>query len=263
MNETPCACVLELSCVASLPAGARRCLRSKGKLCYIRQVAVRHSQATAPSLGLDLLTSRLSGIGGALYALLHSLYAHCPRYQRCASRIVCLCNPLVTTIRHAYPLLVVAQADVYLAAQLHASSARCYWYLTVPSKLMQRKLRRSETRRKLMGSRAARSLLGPLVDGYRDLEPAKQTLSRPGVNFLCLDCNLLLLFPSLHLTLRSIQANAAASDKHAALQYIRMAVNSCFCCRQQRGKHGQGRSGRRWILVVEEVAPRLQKSSSQ
>lgn len=133
----------------------------------------------------------------------------------------------------------------------------------VPSKLMQRKLRRSETRRKLMGSRAARSLLGPLVDGYRDLEPAKQTLSRPGVNFLCLDCNLLLMFPSLHLTLRSIQANAAVSDKHAALQYIHVAVNSCFCCRQQRGKHGQGRSGRRWISAVVEVAPRLQKSSSQ
>lgn len=115
LNETPCACVLELSCAASLLAGARRCLRSKGKLCYIRQVVVRHSQATAPSLGLDLLTSRSSGIGGALYVLLHSLYANCPRYQRCASRIVCLRNPLVTTIRHAYLLLVVAQADVYLA----------------------------------------------------------------------------------------------------------------------------------------------------
>ena len=40
---------------------------------------------------------------------------------------------------------------------------------------------RSETRDP-MGSRAARSLLGPLVDGYRDLEPAKQTLSRPTVS---------------------------------------------------------------------------------
>ena len=33
-----------------------------------------------------------------------------------------------------------------------------------------------------MGSRAARSLLGPLVDGYRDLETSKQGFDRPSVN---------------------------------------------------------------------------------
>lgn len=84
---------------------------------------------------------------------------------------------------------------------------------------MQCKLRRSETRRKLMGSRAARSLLGPLVDGYRDLEPTKQTLSRPGVNF-CLDCNLLLLFPSplhpaKHTSKRSSERQACSIAVHS------------------------------------------------
>lgn len=33
-----------------------------------------------------------------------------------------------------------------------------------------------------MGSRAARSLLGPLVDGYRDLETSKQGFDRPSVS---------------------------------------------------------------------------------
>ena len=33
-----------------------------------------------------------------------------------------------------------------------------------------------------MGSRAARSLLGPLVDGYRDLETSKQGFERPSVS---------------------------------------------------------------------------------
>ena len=32
-----------------------------------------------------------------------------------------------------------------------------------------------------MGSRAARSLLGPLVDGYRDLDGSKQAFDRPAV----------------------------------------------------------------------------------
>lgn len=35
-----------------------------------------------------------------------------------------------------------------------------------------------------MSSRAARSLLGPLVDGYRDLEPSKQGFDRPSVSLL-------------------------------------------------------------------------------
>lgn len=33
-----------------------------------------------------------------------------------------------------------------------------------------------------MGSRAARSLLGPLVDGYRDLVGSKQAFDRPAVS---------------------------------------------------------------------------------
>jgi len=33
-----------------------------------------------------------------------------------------------------------------------------------------------------MGSRAARSLLGPLVDGYRDLDGSKQAFDRPAVS---------------------------------------------------------------------------------
>ena len=33
-----------------------------------------------------------------------------------------------------------------------------------------------------MGSRAARSLLGPLVDKYRDLETSKQSFDRPSVS---------------------------------------------------------------------------------
>ena len=57
------------------------------------------------------------------------------------------------------------------------------WRFTVHNRTCMSASRRSRPTPR-MGSRAARSLLGPLVDGYRDLEPVKQQYDRPAVRLV-------------------------------------------------------------------------------
>lgn len=86
-------------------------------------------------------------------------------------------DPLVVVKRHA-------QAGPPNFEPRHRVSAFCDSSNCIGMRNCRHTIRqhRFDTKGGLMGSKAARSLLGPLVDGYRDLEPTKQTLSRPTVS---------------------------------------------------------------------------------